>query len=78
MTRYFFHTENGAAHRDADGVEFPTDDAAGVEAVRLMGELLAEKPDAFWSSETLTITVTNAGERFAFALRANVVRASRA
>lgn len=74
MARYFFHSDNGVAHRDADGVEFPTDDAAGLEAVRLLGELLAERPEAFWSSEALIITVTRPGEEMAFALRASVVR----
>lgn len=73
MARYFFHTHNGGRRLDGEGVDMPTGRAAQLEATRLLGELLAQKPEDFWRSQALTITVTDAGGRVEFELAASVV-----
>lgn len=75
MARYFFHSDNGKAYHDDDGLELPSDHDAELEAVRLIGALLAEQPEAFWSSQLLTVTVTDCRGRAACSLRTSVLRA---
>ncbi len=45
MPQYFFHTTNGAQHRDEDGLHLRDVDAAQREAVRYSGSLLVDDPD---------------------------------
>jgi hypothetical protein len=78
MARYFFHTANGTMQRDAEGLELATSHAAELEAVRFLGDLLAEQPQALWPSLALTITVTDAHGRVAFSVRASVDTGARA
>lgn len=59
MTRYFFHTEDGLRLEDEDGTLLPSDDAARLEAVRILGELLREKPEMFWAHERFDVTVVD-------------------
>ena len=40
MPRYYFHSEDGRRFPDEEGTELPSDDAARLEAVRVLGELL--------------------------------------
>ena len=47
---YFFHVNDGIDKPDLDGTEFPNDQAARVEAVVLLGELLRDKDGSFWYS----------------------------
>ena len=50
MPRYFFHVQDGTDRPDADGVEFPNDDAARAEAVVAMGEALRDLDGRFWNA----------------------------
>lgn len=59
MHRYYFHTEDGHRLEDEDGTLLPSDDAARLEAVRVLGELLREKPEMFWAHERFDVTVTD-------------------
>ena len=76
MPRYFFNTENGGHLRDVEGLELPSEHAAEVEAVRYLGELLAQAPEAY-TSGALTITVTCSDGRIAFAVEASIVTGRR-
>jgi hypothetical protein len=78
MVRYFFHTDNGDPRHDADGVELPTGQAPCLEATRLLGELLADRPEDFWMSRSLTLTVTDAVGHVELVLKASVVAGPRA
>jgi hypothetical protein len=77
MTRYFFHTDNGDARLDADGVELPAGQATRLAATRLLGELLADRPEDFWLSRSLTLTVTDARGEVELVLTASVVAGPR-
>lgn len=59
MRRYFFHTEDGVRIEDDEGTPLPSDAAARLEAVRIMGELLRERPQAFWDHRTFRVTVAD-------------------
>lgn len=68
MTRYFFHSANGAHHLDNVGMALPSLDAARKEAVRWMGELLTEFPDNFWPAGKLVVFVTDADWKLFFSI----------
>lgn len=59
MRTYFFHTEDGRRVEDDIGTPLPSDDAARLEAVRVLGELLREKPELFWEHKRFELTVTD-------------------
>lgn len=44
---------------DDEGTPLPSDDAARLEAVRVLGELLREKPELFWAHECFRLTVVD-------------------
>jgi hypothetical protein len=73
MARYFFHTADGVVHRDADGLELPTERAAKLAAVEYLGELLVERPTMLEFGERLLLTVTDQKGRVAFAVQANLI-----
>lgn len=60
VPRFYFHTENGKAHRDKDGVELPAAAAAEAEALRLLGELLKDGQQDFQHDGGLRLTVEDA------------------
>ena len=74
MARYFFHSANGSRQRDVEGLELESIQAAELEAVRLLGDLLSERPEALFPSLTLTITVTDASGQVVFSARASAMR----
>lgn len=57
MTRYHFHTADGATLGDAEGEELPTLEEAKTVALDVMAELLPMKRDAFWKTKRLTVSV---------------------
>ena len=73
MARYFFHTEDGVAHRDTEGAELPTDRAAKLAAIEFLGELLAERPAVLGSGHRLVLEVTDATGRVTFSVQAGVI-----
>jgi len=73
MARYFFHTQDGVAHRDADGLDLPTERAAKLAAVEYLGELLSERPAMLEFGERFVLTVTDQNGRIAFAVHASLI-----
>lgn len=59
MRRYFFHTQDGRPFHDEDGTPLPDDEAARIEAARVLGQLLNEHPAAVWRDEEFRLTVTD-------------------
>ncbi|MFL5298526.1 MAG: DUF6894 family protein [Phenylobacterium sp.] len=59
MPRFYFHTEDGHALRDREGVSLPDVAAARQEAVRALGEILKERSEDFWSDGLLRMSVTD-------------------
>jgi len=68
MSRFYFHAENGGAHRDEEGLELHTLAEARRQAARVLGELLKERPDAIWADGGLKLTVTDDRDLTLFAL----------
>ena len=59
MPLYHFDIRDGSDLPDPEGSDWPSDDAARLEAVRLMGELMLEMPDHFAKFEEWTLTVSD-------------------
>lgn len=59
MRTYYFQTENGIRVEDDIGTPLSGDDAARLEAVRVMGELLRERPELFWEHKRFRLSVTD-------------------
>lgn len=72
MPTYHFHTEDGRRMEDEEGTHLPSDDAARFEAVRVLGELLREKPELFWDHERFTVTVVDEAGRVVTVLKLSV------
>ena len=60
MPLYFFHLDDGAHCQERLGVELPDLRCARKEAALLAGELLRDRPEAFWRSPAWTTTVMDA------------------
>ena len=75
MPRYHFHSEDGHRLNDEEGTELPNVDAARIEAVRVMAELLRERPEMFWRHECFRMTVTDDDDLTLFVLDLSVVTA---
>ncbi len=60
MERYFFHVEYGEHFHDVSGTLLPTPAAARSAAVSLLGEMLRDEGDRFWSKPDVIVTVTDA------------------
>jgi hypothetical protein len=60
MPLYLFNTRDGVSFEDHNGLELPDIDAAGVEAVRYMAELLRDESDEVWRTGELTLTIADA------------------
>jgi hypothetical protein len=75
MPRYFFHTENGQSALDQEGVVLADNDAARIEAVRVMGETLKDCATDFWAAQCLKLTVTDASGMILFVLDLSAVEA---
>jgi hypothetical protein len=56
VVRYFFHLENGGVFEDADGLDLPDLEAAKCAAVRLLAEVLCDRPARFWDTESCQVT----------------------
>ena len=58
---FYFLVDDGGHGADRLGVELKDLKAARKEATLLAGELLRERPDAFWDSQSWTMAVTDEG-----------------
>jgi len=61
MPLYLFNTRDGVSYDDPNGLELPDLEAAGVEAVRYMAELLRDESEEVWRSGELILTIADAG-----------------
>jgi hypothetical protein len=59
MPRYFFHLEDGASRKDAEGMELSGLDAAREHAVRHFAEALRHSTRAFWDSGDWVMRITD-------------------
>ncbi|WP_420393890.1 DUF6894 family protein [Acuticoccus sp.] len=64
MPKYFFHlVSQHSAHRDRDGVELPSDAAAGQTAAEVVGDILRREPDVLREWTTWSIEIEDAHGR---------------
>ncbi len=68
MHRYFFHTADGQVFRDRVGTELANEDAARIEAARLLGQLVNERPADVWRDDDFRITVTDEADLILFTI----------
>jgi hypothetical protein len=68
MAHFFFHTEDGRAIADDEGLDLATLDDARIEAVRVLGDILRENPQELLSTGALRLTVTDGSGLVYFAL----------
>lgn len=73
MTRYFFHTHDRRCDIDEVGVDFPDDAAAGLEAVRYGGSLIADDPHLLGNGNGLRVECVDEEGRLRFTLLVNAV-----
>lgn len=59
MRRYFFHSEDGYSFRDQEGTLLPDDEAARIEAAKVLGQLVNESPAEIWRDDQMRVTVTD-------------------
>ena len=69
---YFFETHDGVTYPDDEGTELPSREQARVEAVRVMADFLSEKPEEFWRTNGLALTVRDDRRAALFTLRLSV------
>ena len=68
MPRYFFHSEDGFLVHDDSGTDLADQAAARIEAVRLCGCLLTERPQTLWESTRLRHLVTDSAGMILFTI----------
>lgn len=59
MPRYFFHTFNGHAYPDMDGIELPGLGEARRQAVRTAGEIIRDSGSESWHGPDWHMEVTD-------------------
>ncbi len=58
MAKYFFHAEGADSYPDEQGSDLADLEAVQLRAARMLGELLKEKAEEFWS-DGLRVHVAN-------------------
>jgi len=56
MPRFYFHTDDA---RDVDGAELPSAEAARIEAVKVLAEMVREDPGGFWRNQSFRLTLAD-------------------
>lgn len=69
---YFFETHDGVVYPDDEGTELPSLEQARVEAIKVMADFLSEKPEEFWRTNGLELTVRDDHRKTLFTLRLSV------
>lgn len=59
MPLFHFNLRDGAYYPDRDGTELPDLRTARVEAVKLAGQLLLDRPEEFWEGKEWQVEVTD-------------------
>ena len=75
MQRYFFHSEDGHTFRDEEGTELPNDEAARIEAARVLGQMLNEHPADVWRHDQFRVLVADANGATLYILDLAAIRA---
>lgn len=70
--RYFFHTEDGHTFPDEEGTELPDLQSACIEATKVLGEFMKERPREFWAHDYLSLRVTDDEGLILFSLQLSV------
>jgi len=70
--RYHFHTEDGRTYPDDEGAELPDLAAACIEASKVLGEFLKEKPRELWEHDCLSLRVADGAGLTLFTLNLSV------
>ena len=60
MPVYYFHLRDSVVIKDEVGTELPDDSAARNEAVRLVGGIVRDKAEEFWSDGRWSVEVQDA------------------
>jgi hypothetical protein len=72
MTHYFFDTENGDKIVDGEGVDLASFEAAQMEAVLLMGDLIRDREGEIWATGSLRLVVRDEDRRPLFAIETRI------
>jgi hypothetical protein len=76
MAIYYFHIQDGAdSIQDKFGVDLPDLRAARTEATILAGELLRDRPDAFWGARAWTMCVEDENALMLFSIHVAAIAA---
>jgi len=74
--RFFFHAEDGQSFLDKTGTELAGPQAARVEAVRIVAQLLERSPEEFWKDRTLRVVCADDGGLTLFSIEVLAVMAA--
>ena len=72
MARYFFHSEDGHAFRDREGVELPDVASAELEAIVSLGEMIRDHACDLKDHRPIRIIVTDISQAILFSVIAKV------
>lgn len=76
MPRYYFHVDDGdTATPDIEGVDLPGLADARVQAATAVGELLRDRPEAFWDARDWTLKVEDQSGLVLFSILVSAVAA---
>lgn len=59
MPRFHFHTADGRCFPDREGVELASIAAAQCQAVKVLAEFMRDDPCEFWTTNSLSVTVSD-------------------
>jgi hypothetical protein len=76
MPRFHFHLEDGTTFRDEDGTVLPDLEAARINAVKLLGHVMADNAPQFLSTKVWTMRVTDGSDLMLFSVNVATVDAS--
>ncbi len=72
MTRYFFHSQDGHAFRDREGLELVDLAQAEREAILSLGEMIRDRADELLGRLPFRIIVTDSSQNVLFSVIAHV------
>ncbi|HTK35379.1 MAG TPA: hypothetical protein VL358_08860 [Caulobacteraceae bacterium] len=75
MSLYFFHIDDGQAHRDEDGRELPNLTEARRQAADLAGHMLADGTGGFWDGRPWSVRVADGAGLALFELHLTAINA---
>src|SRR4051812_18911831 len=68
MPRFHFHLEDGTTFRDEEGTVLPNLEAARINAVKLLGHVMADNAREFLSTREWTMNVTDRRDLLLFSV----------